>query len=49
MIELQPFNEDDFSQTQKRTVTEHSTESIGGSKTLVAIGALKLHPGGQLS
>ncbi|NWA82350.1 hypothetical protein [Pseudomonas sp. D2002] len=36
-------------QSQTRTVDDHSTESVGGIKTLVALGALKLLSGGSAS
>ncbi len=36
-------------QSHTRTVDDHSTESVGGIKTLEALGALKLLSGGSAS
>ncbi|MBU2707722.1 hypothetical protein KCM76_17145 [Zooshikella marina] len=44
--QLETIHQETHTQSQQTTIAEHSTETIGGSKTLEAMGALKLHSGG---
>ncbi|WP_163832258.1 hypothetical protein [Spartinivicinus ruber] len=44
--QLETLHQETTAQTSQTTVTEHSTETIGGTKAIEAMGALKLHSGG---
>lgn len=44
--QLETLHQEIHTQSQHTTIAEHSIETIGGSKMLEAMGALKLHSGG---